>query len=244
MDRKFICDECPKIYSSRQGRWRHKKNKHAKSVPSQRNKGGDLQTDDTLRKIMKMLKTSGDESVEDKTEVEQPWTEKILKKNEEPKIDNRPRDTAMFEDITLNDREKFMRLLDDLKKKLGKESFEDLDDLVPEYWNNKAEIRNFRWQRVGDVIGDEILDRLRGLQRFMPLVSLEMQMLLNFMDKKRQALNKLIEIMESKDQSDLLEKMADKGIITDAEKYELMNNLNRETITKILSRRVFDVNEK
>ena len=94
------------------------------------------------------------------------------------------------------------------------------------------------------MIGDEILDRLRGLQRFMPLVSLEMQMLLNFMDKKRQALNKLIEIMESKDQSDLLEKMADKGIITDAEKYELMNILNRERITKILSRRVFDVNEK
>ena len=64
------------------------------------------------------------------------------------------------------------------------------------------------------------------------------------MDKKRQALNKLIEIMESKDQSDLLEKMVDKEIITDAEKYELMNSLNRETITKILSRRVFDVNEK
>ena len=125
-----------------------------------------------------------------------------------------------------------------------KERFEDLDDIVPEYWNNKAEIRNLRWQRVGDVIGDEILDRLRGLQRFMLLVSLEMQMLLNFMDKKRQALNKLIEIMESKDQSDLLEKMVDKEIITDAEKYELMNSLNRETITKILSRRVFDVNEK
>ena len=65
MDRKFISDECPKIYSSKQGRWTHKKNEHAKSVPSQRKKGGDLETDETLRKIMKMLKTSGDESVVD-----------------------------------------------------------------------------------------------------------------------------------------------------------------------------------
>ena len=33
MDHKFICDECLNIYSSRQSRWRHKKNDHAKSVP-------------------------------------------------------------------------------------------------------------------------------------------------------------------------------------------------------------------
>ena len=64
MDRKFICDECPNIYSSRQGRWRHKKNEHAKSVPchsytsqcKNQVKGGDLETNDTLREIMKMLK--------------------------------------------------------------------------------------------------------------------------------------------------------------------------------------------
>ena len=33
MDRKFICDECSKIYSSRQSRWRNKNNDHTKSVP-------------------------------------------------------------------------------------------------------------------------------------------------------------------------------------------------------------------
>ena len=56
MGRKFICDECSNIYSSRQSRWRHKKNDHAESVPycsytAQRPtvKGGNLET---LKKIL------------------------------------------------------------------------------------------------------------------------------------------------------------------------------------------------
>ena len=203
--------------------------------------GGNLETNEFMHKVMQKFKTIENESVEDKTEMEQHRSEK---KDEESRMNNRPRDTVMFEDITLNDREKFMRLFDELKKKLGKESIEDLDDLVPKYWNNESEIRNLRWQNIGGVIGDKILERLRGLQRFAPLVSLEMQMLLNFMDKKRQALNKLIQIIESKDQNYLLEKMVLRGIITEAEKNDLRNKLDKEAIIKILSRRVFDVNEK
>ena len=56
MDRKFICDECSNIYSSRQSQWRHKKNDHTKLVPYCRYtlqrltvKGGNL---DTLKKIL------------------------------------------------------------------------------------------------------------------------------------------------------------------------------------------------
>ena len=240
MDRKFLCDECPKFYSSRQGRWRHKKNEHG-TVSSRGKSGGILETDEFMDKVMQKFKTIENESVEDKTEMEQPQSEK---EDEKFQMNNRPHNTVMFEDITLNDREKFTRLLDELKKKLGKESIEDLDDLIPKYWNNEYEMRNHRWQNIGDVIGDKILERLRGLQRFAPLVSLEMQMLLNFMDKKRQALNKLIQIIESKDQNYLLEKMVLRGIITETEKNDLQNKLDKETIIKILLRRVFDVNEK
>ena len=240
MDRKFLCDECPKFYSSRQGRWRHKKNEHG-TVSSRGKRGGNLETDEFMDKVMQKFKTIENESVEDKTEMEQPQSEK---EDEKFQMNNRPHNTVMFEDITLNDREKFTRLLDELKKKLGKESIEDLDDLIPKYWNNEYEMRNHRWQNIGDVIGEKILERLRGLQRFAPLISLEMQMLLNFMDKKRQALNKLVQIIESKDQNYLLEKMVLRGIITEVEKNDLRNKLDKETIIKILSRRVFDVNEK
>ena len=126
MDRKFLCDECPKFYSSRQGRWRHKKNEHG-TVSSRGKRGGNLETDEFMDKVMKKFKTIENESVEDKTEMEQP------QEDEKSRVNNRPHNTVMFEDITLNDREKFTRLLDELKKKLGKESIEDLDDLITKY---------------------------------------------------------------------------------------------------------------
>ena len=62
------------------------------------------------------------------------------------------------------------------------------------------------------------------------------------MEKKRDALNKMLNAMESdKDKEELLENEFDKGIITEAEKNELLNNLNRDTIRKVLSQRKFDL---
>ena len=78
MDRKFICDECSNIYSSRQSRWRHKKNDHAKSVPycsytAQRPtvKGGDLET------LKKILQSSNKEEEKHRTKED---IEKIVQK--------------------------------------------------------------------------------------------------------------------------------------------------------------------
>ena len=50
--------------------------------------------------------------------------------------------------------------------------------------------------------------------------------------------------MESKDgENEMLERKVNQGIITEAEKNELLNNLDTETINRILSHRVFDINK-
>ena len=253
MDRKFICDECPNIYSSRQGRWRHKKNEHAKSVPchsytsqcKNQVKGGDLETNDTLREIMKMLKTSKDEPVEnnEKTEMEQPWSKKksVPEKDEEPmKFDNRPRDTAMFEDVTSGDKEKFVLLLNKLKKHLKGEDFVKIDKLLPQYFKNESEFNHYGWGRTGEAVTDEIGQELRNFQRqAMPLISLELQILLDFMDKKRQALNDLLAIIKNGDEDKSLERVSLHGVITEDEKRQLMKELSRDTIARVLSNRKF-----
>ena len=64
------------------------------------------------------------------------------------------------------------------------------------------------------------------------------------MEKKRKALNDLLQIMESKNsENEMLERKVNQGIITEAEKNELLNNLDTETINRILSHRVFDINK-
>ena len=56
--------------------------------------------------------------------------------------------------------------------------------------------------------------------------------------------NDLLHIMESKNgQNEMLEKEVNKGIITEAEKNELLNNLDTETIKRILSHRVFNISK-
>ena len=81
MDCKFICDECSNIYSSRQSRWRHKKNDHAKSVPYRSYtlqrptvKGGNLET------LEKILQSPDEEPEEVKKHRTNEDVEKILQK--------------------------------------------------------------------------------------------------------------------------------------------------------------------
>ena len=67
---------------------------------------------------------------EDSTEIDQ------------TKNDTCPLATAKVEDITLSDRERFTQLLDELKKNLRKERFEELDALITDYWNNESVFGN------------------------------------------------------------------------------------------------------
>ena len=76
------------------------------------------------------------------------------------------------------------------------------------------------------------------------LTFLEMQIIMSFMEKKRLALNDLLHIMETKNgQNEMLDRKVNQGIITEAEKNELLNNLGTETIKSILSHRVFNISK-
>ena len=160
--------------------------------------------------------------------------------------DTTPRDTAMFENVTLEDKERFLQLLSKLKKNNPTGDFEKIDELIPQYWNNEFKMNKDWWNnRVGQVIGDEIIEelhRFKGGEN--KLRSLEMQIILSFMEKKRKALNDLLQIMESKNgENEMLERRVNQGIITEAEKNELFKNLDMKTIKSILSHRVFNIDK-
>ena len=120
MGRKFICDECSNIYSSRQGRWRHKKNDHAESVPycsytAQRPtvKGGNLET------LKKILQSPDEEEEKHRTKED---IEKIVQKvlqslDEKSEVEVEKEETIqdieneIFEKVTLEERKRFYSLL-------------------------------------------------------------------------------------------------------------------------------------
>ena len=97
--------------------------------------------------------------------------------------------------------------------------------------------------RAGESITDEIRQELRSFQRAIPLISLELQILLSFMDKKRRALHDLLGIMETGEKDKSLELKSLHGVITEDEKRQFKKELNRDSITIVLSNRVFDVNQ-
>ena len=145
MDRKFICDECSNVYSSRQSRWRHKKNDHAKSVPycsytAQRPtvKGGNLEN---------LLQSPQDENEDEekprtKADIEKLF-QKILQsldkdageKVEEVKT-TEDVENEIFEYVTREEKIRFYRLLDKLKLRkshLKSEEFEKIERILPQY---------------------------------------------------------------------------------------------------------------
>ena len=251
---RYICNQCHNSYASSQSLWNHKQRckgkPNAKSTNPRRYslqheslmRGGSLKSDETLRKIFGQLLDNKEETVDEEKIVDTDEDDSGSDQTLDTEIDVRPLATAMFEDITENDKRKFMQLLSELKDNLKNENFEIIDALIPHYWNNEFRLSKEWWNRPGQAIGEKILQELRGFQRKKPSVSLEMQILLSFMEKKRDALNKMLNAMESdKDKEELLENEFDKGIITEAEKNELLNNLNRDTIRKVLSQRKFDL---
>ena len=90
-----------------------------------------------------------------------------------------------------------------------------IDKLLPWYFENEYKYNHHGWSRAGETISDEIGLELRSFQRTMPLISLELQILLSFMDKKRWALHDLLGIMETGEKDKLLERKSLHGVITD-----------------------------
>ena len=171
--------------------------------------------------------------------------DKTSDKTKDTENDTTPRDTAMFENVTLDDKKRFLQSLSKLKKNNPKDSFERIDELIPQYWNNEFRMTKDWWNnRVGRVIGDKIIEELSRFKDENMLTFLEMQIIISFMEKKRKALNDLLNIMESKNgQNEMLERKVNQGIITEAEKNKLLNNLDTKTIKSILSHRMFNINK-
>ena len=80
---------------------------------------------------------------------------------------------------------------------------------------------------------------MRAFQHDLPLLSLEMQIILTFMDEKRWAIQELLSIMKSSEKDKLLQKKNLQGIISEEEYQELKKDLNRDTITRVLLNRKF-----
>ena len=80
---------------------------------------------------------------------------------------------------------------------------------------------------------------LCALQRELPLLSLEMQIILTFMDEKRWAIQDLLSIMKSSEKDKLLQKKNFQGVISEDGYQELKKDLSRDTIARVLSNRRF-----
>ena len=76
----------------------------------------------------------------------------------------------------------------------------------------------------------------------MPLIPLEMQILLLFMDQKRSAVHDLLGMLETETKDKLLERKGLDGVFTEGEKRRFQKKLRRDTITRVSSNRIFDVN--
>ena len=188
-----------------------------------------------------MLEGKMDDSEEDNEREDDETSGKTI----DTEIDTTPRDTAMFENVTLDDKERFLQALSKLKENNPRGDFEKIDELIPQYWNNEFKMNKDWWNnRVGQVIGDKIIEELSGFKGGNKLTFLEMQIIMSFMEKKRKALNDLLQIMESKNgENEMLERKVNQGIITEAEKNKLLNKFDTKTIKSILSHRVFNMNK-
>ena len=123
----------------------------------------------------------------------------------------------MFEDVTSGDKESFILQLNKLKKHWKEENFMKIDKLLPQYFKNEHQSNPHGLSRVGEPVSDEI-EELCSFQRAIPLISLELQILLSFMDKKRRALHDLLGIMEIGEKDKELELKSLHGVITEDEK--------------------------
>ena len=88
-----------------------------------------------------------------------------------------------------------------------------------------------------DSFSEQINQELRTFQQELPPISLEMQIILTFMDKKRWTIQDLLSIMKSSEKDKSLQKKELQGVISEDEYQELKRDLSMDTITRVLSNR-------
>ena len=182
----------------------------------------------TLKKLLQSLHDDS-EDVENNEEIVNP---KRSKEDIEQQI---------FENVTLEERKRFYKLLNELKSReshLKREDFQTIDKLLPQYFQNEYGWKD-KLRREDTSFSEQINQELRTFQQELPLISLEMQIILNFMDKKRNMIKNLLRIVETNNKDELLEQMHVWNDILEDEYKELKNDLSKDTIAKVLSNRKF-----
>ena len=257
-----ICSSCRKSYASSQSLWNHKQRCKRMHVSRKTGSGTSNEilkkilqspheepeevkkhrTNEDIEKIIQKVFQSLDEKSEDKETSED---EETSKGNEKEKM-IQDIENKIFQEVTLEEKKRFYKLLNELKirkSRLTIEDFEKIDRILPQYFEKEYKSERDKdgiWIKKGN-LSDQIRKELRALQRELPLLSLEMQMILTFMDKKRWAIQDLLLIMESsekdseKDKSLLKKEL--QGVISEDEYQELKKDLSMDTITRVLSNR-------
>ena len=229
----------------------------------QRRTGGGRTSNETLEKV---LQSPQDESalVEKKMNNHKISKEvkKTLKKMLQPlhgeseeeenqgekRDDNRTRSEEdikqeIFEDVTLKERKRFYKLLNELKSResnLKAEDFQNIDKLLPQYFKDEYEWKDAdKLKRGNKSLSEQISQELRTFQRELPLISLEMQIILNFMDEKRNTIKDLLRIVESNNKDETLERKYTWRDILEDEYKQLKSDLSKDTIARVLSNRKF-----
>ena len=151
-------------------------------------------------------------------------------------------DNEIFEDVTLEEKKRFYKLLNELKSRKSRikgEDFQKIDKLIPQYFKNEYGIQANGLQREKESFSDQINQELRTFQQELPLISLEMQIILTFMDKKRKAIKDLLQILKSDEKEKSLERKYMWNDILENEYNELKKDLSKDTIARVLSNRIF-----
>ena len=167
---------------------------------------------------------------------------------EEREIENQPKskedvEQEIFEDVTLKERKRFYKLLNELKSResyLKAEDFQNIDKLLPQYFKDEYEWKDGdKLERGNKSLSEQISQELRTFQRELPLISLEMQIILNFMDEKRNTIKDLLRIVESNNKDETLERKYTWRDILEDEYKQLKSDLSKDTIARVLSNRKF-----
>ena len=138
----------------------------------------------------------------------------------------------------MEERNRFYKLLNELKLRnlhLKSEDFQKIDRILPQYFKKEYEYgmqNGIEIQKQS--FSEQIHQELRTLQRELPLLSMEMQIILTFMDKKRWAIQELLSIMKSNEKDKLLEQKNFHGVISNDEYQELKKGLSRDIIARVL----------
>ena len=178
-----------------------------------------------------MLQSLHEESEESEEEEE---------KEEKDARSDKDIEDEIFEDVTLEEKKRFYKLLNELnsrKSRIKGEDFQKIDRLIPQYFKNEYGIQANGLQREKESFSDQINQELRTFQQELPLISLEMQIILTFMDKKRKAIKDLLWILKSDEQEKSLERKYMWNDILEDEYNELKKDLSKYTIVIVLSNR-------